>query len=194
MKSGRISYNQNCSCWRYWCSPCLKSSSWTVTLQIPHLASTSPRPSWPHCGGVLPLVSHRMLYKHTFCLLMRQDLQGVVLWTLHTTHFWVSDSPHFTTASRHQLFQWFYLTLTGAVYNWFLLSVILVLLEHVPLHQEHMWFMHDGTPPHLHCFVGTWPRTVNRVWRPSQQTCAILWIFSVGHLKALVYSSLISDL
>jgi hypothetical protein len=34
------------------------------------------------------------------------------------------------------------------VYRHFLVNDLPVLFEHVPLHQQHMWFMHDGTPPH----------------------------------------------
>jgi hypothetical protein len=44
--------------------------------------------------------------------------------------------------------------LTGAVYHRFLVNDLPVLLKHVPLQQEqHMWFMHDGAPPHLLCSV-----------------------------------------
>jgi hypothetical protein len=42
---------------------------------------------------------------------------------------------------------------TGAVYHRFLYNIP-VLLEYLLVHREqHMYFMHDGTPPHfsLHC-------------------------------------------
>jgi hypothetical protein len=43
----------------------------------------------------------------------------------------------------------------GAVYHRFLVNDLPELLEHVPLHQrQHMWFMHDGAPPHLLRIVG----------------------------------------
>jgi hypothetical protein len=38
--------------------------------------------------------------------------------------------------------------LTGAVYYHFLVNDLPLLLEQVSLHQQHMWFMHDGVPSH----------------------------------------------
>jgi hypothetical protein len=39
--------------------------------------------------------------------------------------------------------------LAGAVYRRFLVNDLSTILEHVPLYQrQHMWFMHDGAPPH----------------------------------------------
>jgi hypothetical protein len=44
--------------------------------------------------------------------------------------------------------------LTGAVCHRFLVNDLPVLLEHVPLQtRQHMWFMHDGAPPHCLRFV-----------------------------------------
>jgi hypothetical protein len=39
--------------------------------------------------------------------------------------------------------------LTGAVYYRFLVNDLPALLGHVPLHQQHMWFMHDEQPNHF---------------------------------------------
>jgi hypothetical protein len=41
-------------------------------------------------------------------------------------------------------------TLAGALYHRFLVNDLLILLEHVPVHQRQLtWFMHDGAPPHF---------------------------------------------
>jgi hypothetical protein len=40
--------------------------------------------------------------------------------------------------------------LTDAVYHRFLMNDLPVVLEHVHFHpRKHMWFMHDGAPPHF---------------------------------------------
>jgi hypothetical protein len=72
-------------------------------------------------------------------------------------------------------------TLTGAVYHRFFVLVndLPVILGHVPLHQrQHMWFMHDGTPPHFLRIVGehlnqTFGEQLHRTRRPSQLACTI---------------------
>jgi hypothetical protein len=38
---------------------------------------------------------------------------------------------------------------TGAMYYRFLVNDLQVFLEHVPLHQQHMWFMDDEVPDHF---------------------------------------------
>jgi hypothetical protein len=79
--------------------------------------------------------------------------------------------------------------LTGAVYLRFLVTDLPVLLEHVPLHQQHMWFMHDGAPSH---FLRTVRQHLNqtlgeqRIGRggpvnwPARSLTLILWIFGCG--------------
>jgi hypothetical protein len=39
--------------------------------------------------------------------------------------------------------------LTGAVYYHFLVNELPLLLVQMSLHQQHMWFMHDGAPSHF---------------------------------------------
>jgi hypothetical protein len=98
---------------------------------------------------------------------MRRESQGAVLSTFIFSHVWVDDNPHTTVASRHQhrfsINVWVGIVRdkllgpvvlpnrqTGAVYHRLLLNDLPVLLEHVPVHQRHhMWFMHDGAPPHF---------------------------------------------
>jgi hypothetical protein len=87
------------------CSPCLKNSSWTITLSMPHPVSASPHSSWRSCkGGVLPVASPKMYCKHklTSCLLMRLDSQEMTLWTFIIPLSWVDDNHHTTVAKRHQ--------------------------------------------------------------------------------------------
>jgi hypothetical protein len=94
--------------------------------------------------------------------------------------------------------------LSGAVYCRFLVNDVPVVLEHVPLHQQHTWFMHDETQPHFLCIVRqhliqtsgeeriargdpvNWPA-------PSPDLNPLnFWLWE--HLKSLVYSAPISDL
>jgi len=47
---------------------------------------------------------------------------------------------------------------TGAVYHRFSYNKP-VLMEYLLVHRKrHMYFMHDGTPPHFLCIVSTWTR------------------------------------
>ena len=46
-----------------------------------------------------------------------------------------------------------YNTLKRAVYHGFLFNDLPVLLEDVPLHEQHMWFVPDATSPHFLCTV-----------------------------------------
>jgi hypothetical protein len=93
---------------------------------------------------------------------------------------------------------------TGAMYHRFLVNDLPVLLEHVLLHQQHMWFMHDGAPPHFistvtqhlnQTFGKQWIRhggPVNWPARSPDLNPLDFWLW--GHLKTLVYSALFSDL
>jgi hypothetical protein len=73
----------------------------------------------------------------------------------------MDDTPHTIVVSKHQhrlyINVWVGILndqllgpvvlpnrLTGAVHHWILVTDLPVLLEDAPLHQQHMWFMHDG--------------------------------------------------
>jgi hypothetical protein len=59
-----------------------------------------------------------------------------------------------------------------------------VLLEHVPLHQQHMRFMHDGSPPYFLLIVRQHlNQTFDEQWvGRGGQACTILWPWSSGVL------------
>jgi hypothetical protein len=97
---------------------------------------------------------------------MRQDTQWMVLWTFIIWCLGGWQSPYHHGIKNQHLFSisvWVGILCnqlfgpvvllnrpTGAVYHNFLLNNLPVPLEHVPLHQwQHMWFMHDGAPPHF---------------------------------------------
>jgi hypothetical protein len=94
--------------------------------------------------------------------------------------------------------------LSGVVYHRILVNDLLVLLEHVPLHQQHMWLMHDGAPPNfLHIvrqhlnqtLVEQWTGSGGQVnWPDRSPDLNPLDFWLWGHLKTLVYSALINDL
>jgi hypothetical protein len=79
-----------------------------------------------------------------------------------------------------------------------------VLLEDVPLHRQHMWFMHDGATPHfLHNTRQHLNQTFGEQWIGRRATVKWparsphlnpldFWLW--GHLKAAVYSAPINDL
>jgi hypothetical protein len=144
-----------------------------------------------------------------------------VIVNFHNTHVWMDDYPHTTVASRHQhrfsINVWVGIVgdqilgpvvlpnrLTGAVCRRFLVNDLPVLLEHVPLHQrQHMWFMHDGTPPHfLRIFRQHLNQTFGEHWighgspvnwpaRSRDLNPLDFWLW--GHLNTLVYSAPIND-
>jgi hypothetical protein len=140
----------------------------------------------------------------------------------HNTHVWVDDNLHTTVASRHQhrfsinvcvgivgdqLLGPFVLPnkLTDEVYHRCLVNDLPVLLEHVPLHQrQHMWFMHDGVPPHFlrivrqHLSQTFGEQRIGREgpvnWSARSPDLNPLDFWLWGHLRILVYSSPINDL
>jgi hypothetical protein len=85
----------------------------------------------------------------------------------HNNHMWAEENPHAVVqSSRQQQFSinvWtaiignllvdphvFPQRLTGNSYRHFLENDLPVLLEDLPLAiRAHMWFMHDGAPPHF---------------------------------------------
>jgi hypothetical protein len=95
--------------------------------------------------------------------------------------------------------------LTGAVYHRFLVNGSPVFLEHVPLRQrQHMWFIHDGTPPH---FLRIARQDLNQTfgkqrigsggpasWPATFPDLSALEFWLWGHLKPLMYSAPINDL
>jgi hypothetical protein len=94
--------------------------------------------------------------------------------------------------------------LEGVVCLYFFANDFPVLLEHVPLHQQQMWFVHDEA--HL-TFSALSDRTWTRISVNSGQDreasstdlhdpmTLITWSFSCGrHVKKLVYSTPINDL
>jgi hypothetical protein len=95
-------------------------------------------------------------------------------------------------------------TLTCAVYRQFSVNELPVPLEHVSLHQQQLWFMQDGAPPHFlpivrqhvnQTFGEQWiglGGPVNRPTRSSDHDPLDVWLW--GHLKMLMYSALISNL
>jgi hypothetical protein len=88
----------------------------------------------------------------------------------------------------------------------FLVNDLPVLLEHVPLHQrrQHMWFKHDGAPPHFlriarqdlnQTFGGQWTGRGGPVnWPAWSADLNPLHFWLWGHLKTLVYSAPITEL
>jgi hypothetical protein len=91
---------------------------------------------------------------------------------------------------------------TGAVYHRFLANSLSVLLEHVPLHQQHMRSMHDGAPPHflrivrhrlIQTFGKQWIGCGGSVNWPERSP-DLNPLVAVGDLQILVYSAPISDL
>jgi hypothetical protein len=217
---------KNCSCWRYWCSPRLENSPWTLTLPVAHPVNASPPPSWQQWRLVF------WQWHLTKCVVNTQfvanimytyeaGLTGESIVNFHSTHVLVDDNPHTTIALRHH--HWFFTSvwvgilgdrpsgqvvipnrLTGAVCHRFLVNDLSVLLEYVPPHQQqHVWFMHDGAPPHfLHTirqylnqtfqwkWIGckglvNWP-----AWSPDLNPLDF-WLWE--HLKTLVYSVPVSD-
>jgi hypothetical protein len=102
-KTRRRSQNQcakKCNSWMYHCYPCLENSPWLIILFTQHLTNASPHSSWSLCkGGVLPLASCKMLYKH------RVYCKHPIYWwgvNFQNTHVWEDDNPYTTGASRHQ--------------------------------------------------------------------------------------------
>jgi hypothetical protein len=87
--------------------------------------------------------------------------------TFHNNHVWAEENPQAVVQSRHQ--QQFSINvwtgiigdvlvdshvlpqrLTGNSYRHFLENDLPTLLEDLPLAiRAHMWFMHDGAPPHF---------------------------------------------
>jgi hypothetical protein len=95
--------------------------------------------------------------------------------------------------------------LTGAAYDRFWVNDLPVVFEHVPLHQrQHMWFMHDGAPPHFLCvFRQHLNQTFGEQWigrggpvswpaRSPDLNSLDFWLW--GRLNVFVYSVVISDL
>jgi hypothetical protein len=94
--------------------------------------------------------------------------------------------------------------ITGAVYHRLFVNHLPVLLEHVLRHRQHMWFMHDGAPPHFlrtvrqhlnQAFDEQWTGRrgpVNWPARSPDLNTLDFWLW--GHLRALVHSAPINDL
>lgn len=107
-KSGRSSRNQcakNLHCWRYLCSPCLKSSPWTVTLPI-HIQWAQTLASSDHHANVVFcqwLPTKCIVNTQFVCNILINDEVGFTkggIVNFHATHIWMDDSPHIITASR----------------------------------------------------------------------------------------------
>jgi hypothetical protein len=94
--------------------------------------------------------------------------------------------------------------LTGSVCHRFSVNDLPVPLEHVSLHQQHLWFMQDRAPPHflptvrLHLnqtFGEQWIRhgsPANWPARSPDLNPLNFWLW--GHLETLVCSEAINDL
>jgi hypothetical protein len=90
------------------------------------------------------------------------------------------------------------------MYHRFLANDLPVQLEHVPLHQQRMWFMHDGAPPHFLCTVRQhlnqtsgerWTGRGGPVkWPARSDDLNPLNVWLWGHLYSLVYSAPIIEL
>jgi hypothetical protein len=94
--------------------------------------------------------------------------------------------------------------LTRVVYHRFLVNYLPAILKYVPLHQQHVWFMHDGEPPY---FLGIVRQHLNQTFgeqwigrggpvnwtvRSPDLNPMEFWLW--GRLKTLVYLAPISDL
>lgn len=139
----------------------------------------------------------------------------------HNTHYWCNANPHVIRQSR---FQWRFSVnvwcgifgdtllgpivlpqrLNGPAYLQFLETTLPDLLEDIPLlTRAHMWFMHDGAPPHIAVPVRNWLDTtfprhwIGRSgpvrWPARSPDLNPLDFFVWGHLKTIVYRTEIAD-
>lgn len=137
---------------------------------------------------------------------------------LHNSHVWADENPHATVVHQHQQqFQsinvWAGIIgnfligpcvlpprLNGEIYLQFLQNAFLDSIEHLPLAtRQHMFFMHDGAPPHFSVAVrnhlnNVYPnRWIGRggpiAWPPRSPDLTPMDFYLWGHLKTLVYSS-----
>ncbi|KAJ4425598.1 hypothetical protein ANN_27794 [Periplaneta americana] len=140
----------------------------------------------------------------------------------HNQHVWAYENPRATVPSHHQvrffLNMWASIIgdrlvgphvlvnrLTGQAYTNFLENIIPHVLEDTPLiNRQHIHFLHDGAPAH---FCHTARRYLDRrfpdrwigrggpiAWPPRSPDLNPLDFYLWGHLKSLVYSSLVPDL
>lgn len=143
------------------------------------------------------------------------------IFNFHNTHVWADENPHSIMESRHQhkfsinvwagiigdfLIGPFLLPnrLTGPLYRDFLENSLPELLEDVPLEiRRHMWFMHDGAPPHFSItarqflneqFPARWiGRGGPTPWPARSPDANPLDFFLWGYLKQLVYASPVNN-
>lgn len=135
----------------------------------------------------------------------------------HNLHIWHEENPHAIVQTKHQhrfmvnvwagivgnhLIGPFFFEdrLNGGLYLQFLQQNLNGLLENVPLEiRNHMWFMHDGAPPHFsnlvrqHLSNTFGDRWIGRggpiLWPPRSPDMTPLDFFLWGNLKRLVYST-----
>jgi hypothetical protein len=101
--TGTWSQNQcakNCSCWGYWCSPCLENFSWIFTLPISNqrmqaLIPLHHRARVAFCQWILEKFVVNTQFVDNVLFTGIRDSQGTVWWSS-----W-DDSPHTIVASSH---------------------------------------------------------------------------------------------
>lgn len=136
-------------------------------------------------------------------------------------HVWSHENPHAIVQFRHQhqfsVNVWagivgdclvgpfvFPERLNGVIYRNFLENELPILLEDVPLNiRNHLWFMHDGAPPHFSRLARNYldmqfgHRWIGRggpvAWPPRSPDLNPLDFYLWGHLKTLVYSEPVNN-
>jgi hypothetical protein len=141
--------------------------------------------------------------------------------TFHNNRVWAEENPHAVVQSRHQqqfsINMWagiiggfgrpscFATKLTGNSYRHFLENDLPTILEDLPLViRAHMWFMHDGAPPHFsitirefldNVYPARWIARGGPTALPPRSPDLNPVDFHLrGHLQTLVYATPVNDI